>query len=599
MKEVNRPSHFLLPVMVLCVLVILPWSGFGYAAPKTSAVYMIHKVFGMHVRTKVAQTGALILEVGHDYILVEATPKEKRAIEALGLIPELPTTAEASALMFPPGDSAYHDYSEMVAELQQAAISYPSIFKLFKMGASHEGRVIWAGKISDNVAVDENEPEVLFTHHQHAREHLTVEQALYTLKMLTSEYNANPQITDLVNSREIWLVFDMNPDGGEYDIATGTYQSWRKNRQPNLGSVDIGTDLNRNWDYMWGCCGGSSDVASSLTHHGKAGFSAPETAAVRRFVDSRVILGKQQITVAIDFHTYGELILWPYGYTYNDVPADMTLDDRNTMAVMGTDMAAGNGYIPAQASDLYITDGSINDWLYGVHGILNYTFEMYPATTWLGGFYPPAQVIATETARNRSAILYLLDRAACPYSVIGKQAQYCNVTTTRFFNPAGNASVVTGAGDNDGYAMSVKAYTRNSLYAVDNNSGTNASMSCSNSGKDKHQYFNFGIVSPVGANIKGIEIKLSAKTDSVVGNPKICAELSWDGGMSWTSAKSTGTLATNSRTYILGSAANTWGHTWLNTDLGNRNFRVRLTNVASSTDRDFSLDWVAARIRYR
>lgn len=99
--------------------------------------------------------------------------------------------------------------------------------------------------------------------------------ALYTMHMLTDEYGVDQQITQLVNSREIWIVFDMNPDGGEYDIATGTYQSWRKNRQPNSGS--IGTDLNRNWGYKWGCCGGSSSTPSSETYGGAAPFSAPET----------------------------------------------------------------------------------------------------------------------------------------------------------------------------------------------------------------------------------------------------------------------------------------------------------------------------------
>src|SRR5919109_249760 len=162
-------------------------------------------------------------------------------------------SAEAGVLAFPPADSNYHDYAEMVAEIQQAEADHGAIFDLFSLGASYEGRTIWAGKISDNVATDEDEPEVLFTHHQHAREHLTVEMALYTLKMLTDEYGSNSQITNLVDNREIWMVFDMNPDGGEYDIATGTYRSWRKNRQPNSGSSYVGTDLNRNWGYRWGC----------------------------------------------------------------------------------------------------------------------------------------------------------------------------------------------------------------------------------------------------------------------------------------------------------------------------------------------------------
>ena len=130
---------------------------------------------------------------------------------------------------FPPADSAYHDYAEMVAQPQQAAFDHPAIFSLFSMGLSQEGRTVWAGKISDNVGTDEDEPEVLFTHHQHAREHLTVEMALYTLHMLlTDEYGVDPQVTSLVDSREIWLVFDLNPDGGEYDIATGTYAAWRQ-----------------------------------------------------------------------------------------------------------------------------------------------------------------------------------------------------------------------------------------------------------------------------------------------------------------------------------------------------------------------------------
>ena len=171
---------------------------------------------------------------------------------------------------FPPADSNYHDYAEMVAELEQAAFDHPAIFSLFSVGLSYQGRTIWAGKISDNVGTDENEPEVLLTHHQHAREHLTVEMALYTLRMLTDEYGTDPQITSLVDGREIWLVFDVNPDGGEYDIATGTYASWRKNRQPNSGTSAVGTDLNRNWGYRWGCCGGSSGTPSSETYRGAA-----------------------------------------------------------------------------------------------------------------------------------------------------------------------------------------------------------------------------------------------------------------------------------------------------------------------------------------
>ena len=106
--------------------------------------------------------------------------------------------------------------------------------------------------------MDEAEPEVLFTANQHAREHLTVEMALYLLQELTSDYATDPRIKAAVDGRELWIVFSVNPDGAEYDVATGSYRMWRKNRQPTPGSSSIGTDTNRNFGFRWGCCGGSS-----------------------------------------------------------------------------------------------------------------------------------------------------------------------------------------------------------------------------------------------------------------------------------------------------------------------------------------------------
>jgi hypothetical protein len=218
----------------------------------------------------------------------------------------------------------------------------------------------------------------------------------------------------------------MNPDGAEYDVATGAYALWRKNRQPAPGAAAIGTDLNRNWDFQWGCCGGSSPIPSAETYRGPAAFSAPETQLVRDFVNSRVVGGKQQIATAIDFHTYSELVLWPYGYTTADTTPTLLADERNTFAALGQSMAATNGYTPEQASDLYITDGSIDDWLWGVHRIFAYTFEMYPRTS-SPGFYPPDELIGRETTRNRAAVLQLLDYSDCPWRIIGREAQYCGV----------------------------------------------------------------------------------------------------------------------------------------------------------------------------
>ena len=282
---------------------------------------------------------------------------------------------------------------------------------------------MWAAKISDNVGTDEDEPEVLFIGQHHAREHITVEMTLYILHLLADNYGADQQITDLVNSREIYIIFTTNPDGSEYDIATGSYRSWRKNRQPNSGSSYIGTDLNRNYGYKWGCCGGSSGFPSSDTYRGASAFSAPETQRIRDFINSRVVGGKQQIKTSITFHSYAQLVLWPYGYTYTDVPSDMTQDDHDVFVAMGQAMASTNGYTAQQASDLYITDGTTDDWAYGVHKIFMYTFEMGSTT-----FYPAGSQIAALTSVNDAAVRYLLDKSDCPYKVIGKEGQYCSTT---------------------------------------------------------------------------------------------------------------------------------------------------------------------------
>ncbi|MFI6035221.1 M14 family metallopeptidase [Streptomyces sp. NPDC051315] len=409
------------------------------SAPKAAATVDDIRQYEIHVhhstpqmRTAIAASGVSVDEADEETVVVSGRADQIRKLRAqgyevapVGAAPDRTAEGEVRLYDFPSADSRYHNYAEMNAEIDQRIAAYPNIISKRVIGKSYQGRDIVAIKISDNVGTDEAEPEVLFTHHQHAREHLTVEMALYLIRELGAGYGTDSRVTGMVNSREIWIVPDINPDGGEYDVATGSYRSWRKNRQPNSGSSYVGTDLNRNWAYRWGCCGGSSGSTSSETYRGTAAESAPEVKVVANFVRSRVVGGVQQIKAGIDFHTYSELVLWPFGYTTADTTTGMTADDRNAFATVGRSMAASNGYTPEQASDLYITDGSIDDYLWGSHKIFAYTFEMYPGSASGGGFYPPDEVIERETARNRDAVLQLLENADCMYRSIGKQAQYC------------------------------------------------------------------------------------------------------------------------------------------------------------------------------
>ena len=335
---------------------------------------------------------------------------------------------------FPSGYQGYHTYDEMVADINSVVAAHPKIVARYNLsdfaqpgdtGLSYEGRQIPIVKISDNVGIDQNEPEVLMESLHHAREHLVVEQSLEIIHLLADNYSTSPstdlqrRVSNIVNSEEIWIVPMVNPDGAEYDISGGQFHDWRKNRQPIPGSNQVGIDLNRNWGYMWGCCGGSSGSPSSILYRGQYPWQAPEVKAVRDFVLSRRVNGQQQISEAISWHSFNEQVMWPYGYTKTDVPRTMTADDHAAFVALGTGMASRNGYTPQQLSDLYITDGDSSDWLYGDQRIFAFTIEMYPTDgSQVGGFYPPDSVIQRETTRNDDAVLWFLEHASCPYSVV-------------------------------------------------------------------------------------------------------------------------------------------------------------------------------------
>ncbi|MFN8487871.1 MAG: VCBS repeat-containing protein [Caldilineaceae bacterium] len=160
------------------------------------------------------------------------------------------------------------------------------------------------------------------------------------------------------------------------------------------------------------------------------------------------------------------------------------------------------------------------------------------------------------------------------------------------------ANAAQTGGDNNGYEGSpTNAYASDGLLAVDSSSGSNSNTTCTNTGKDRHDFYNYNVAIP-GAAIDGIEVRLDAKADATTGSPKLCVQLSWNGGATWTTAKNTATLTTGQATYILGGSADNWGRTWAPSDLANANFRVRVIDVAGSTARTFSLDWIAVRVTY-
>ena len=257
----------------------------------------------------------------------------------------------------------YYTYDETVAQLDYLHSAYGSLFSEKEViGTTYEGRNIYAVKISDNAELDEDEPELLYTAMHHAREPEGMMQMIYFMYYLLENYGSNEEVTYLVDNREIYFIPVVNVDGYVYNETTNPEGGgfWRKNRRIN-GDSSIGVDLNRNYgpeEYWDAPNGGSSGNGNSDTYRGIAPFSEPETAAIRDFLFER------NIKTCLNYHSYGNLLIFPYGalevetpdsLIYREFARDMTQYNNYTY---GTDQQTV-GYSTRGNSDDYMYDGDI------------------------------------------------------------------------------------------------------------------------------------------------------------------------------------------------------------------------------------------------
>ncbi|MDC1174899.1 M14 family metallopeptidase [Bacteriovoracaceae bacterium] len=310
---------------------------------------------------------------------------------------------------FPKGDEAFHTYEEVVSALDNYKRDYSNIATVFEFGQTVEGRSIPAIKISGvkKFHKDQFVPAILFVGSHHAREHLSTEIPMLLIKYLLESYETNPEVKKLVDSREIYLVPMLNSDGAMYDIGNRKYKMWRKNRIQN-DNRSFGVDLNRNYSFGWGT-GGSSRSPNSDVYMGPKPFSEPETQAVKKFVENNA-----NIRVLLSFHTFSELILYPWGGKNTGIGGE----DQRVFEKMAQTMSKWNGYKPMQASGLYVASGDTCDWAYGEHNIYCFTFELSPKSMWSGGFYPGAKIIDKVFKANIKPSLYLIEKSADPKGVL-------------------------------------------------------------------------------------------------------------------------------------------------------------------------------------
>lgn len=348
---------------------------------------------------------------GKVYVLAGPADLEKLEKENIAYIPETPRSyPPSSPVLFPQGgiNGAYHSYLELETDMLVLQQKYPNIVKVFDIGDSLEKRNIYAMKISDNVALEEDEAEVLFLGCHHAREWISVEVPFLLGRYLAENYATDPDIKRLVDQSEIWIVPLVNPDGLEYTIHV--YRYWRKNRRDN-GKNNFGVDINRNYGYKWGIDNaGSSLNPASEVYRGTAAFSEPETRAVRDLFLSK------DFQAMISFHSFSQVILYPWGYT--KLPSDKDAQMKEIAAEMSAKIQAVNGRLydyGQSGTSLYLTNGDVTDWTFAMTGIPSYTIELPPIDEIGGGFFNRQEDIDPVFRENLAAMTSLIEHSIQNY----------------------------------------------------------------------------------------------------------------------------------------------------------------------------------------
>jgi murein tripeptide amidase MpaA len=320
--------------------------------------------------------------LAHDVAIVNLEQHHARELAA-----SPPPPALANSTLTPPlgqgSMGGHYTLDEIVANLDAFARTFPAICApKVSIGRSLEGRDIWMVKISDNVGVDENEPEVYYDALHHAREPLSMETTLLFMDTLLSRYaSGDPDIEYLVNERELFFVPCVNPDGYEYNRSTnpGGGGMWRKNRRGGYG-----VDLNRNYPTAFGGAG-SSGSQTSETYRGTAPFSEPETAAIDAFVRSR------SFVQAFSTHTYTDVLLRPWAYQTGGPPNAAVYDRVGRAATARNGIQHGSWF-----QLLYQAAGTATDHHHVGYGSMGWTAELGRADE--GGFWPnPTNTVAIAT----------------------------------------------------------------------------------------------------------------------------------------------------------------------------------------------------------
>lgn len=386
------------------LMLLLSCSG-AFAQPLATgpvARYDGYKLVAVDVRTRadVGTMEALGADLWSEHVLPGApadylvSPGQLDVLDASGLaytvlIDDVQGSIDAENARLREGGRArgwFDDFKDPGAiddRLDALAGAYPALASTFEVGRSLEDRPVMAIRIANDAFGDPGcKPTILFNACQHAREWIAPMVAMYAADQLLGQYGVDQEITDLVDRAEILVIPVVNADG--YSFTWTNQRLWRKNRRDN-GDGTFGVDLNRNWGYEWGHNNGSSGNPGSETYRGTGPFSEPATQIVRDLMLSRPRLAAQ-----VDLHSYGRLILAPWGWSADEPPGHETFEMLGGQIEQIIEAVHGVGYTHGPCyTTLYPLSGGEGDWVWGDRWVHNFLIELRGTSFVL----PPEQII--------------------------------------------------------------------------------------------------------------------------------------------------------------------------------------------------------------
>jgi hypothetical protein len=377
------------------------------------------------------------------------------------------TVRQQADAMAAGGYQVYRSYDEAGGirdELYALARRYPAIVKLEVIGHTLQGREIIALKVTKNAnqLADGARPATLYMGTVHAREWIATEVSRRLMHHFVDNYGKNAEITNLVNTRELWFMPVANPDGYQYTFTTE--RLWRKNLRDNNGDGTVtngdGVDLNRNYDERWDYDNeGSSTEWSSDTYRGTAPASEPEVKAHQALID------RMKFKFLVTYHSYGPLLLYAYGWQVKTP----SFDDPLFIEYTGTDAnPAVAGYDPGVGADLYTTNGTTDDYSYAKTGTLSWTPELSEGCDGCGFVFPDDEaLVQAEFAKNLPFALRLARSTPDPSNPAGATMKPFYLETAKLDpeksgNPLGNFKFSVSYGD----PQPVQVIAKRSLGAV-------------------------------------------------------------------------------------------------------------------------------------